>query len=246
MHQKSLSEKFLNLKIGIPVAIIFLSLLGALLLYSHFLLRVKNIYVVGFPKEMTLYGLDEVKNKILYLVDEGKLSESLVRSNPIIYKVTTYKQYPETIRLTIETDGPLAVFEVKQGFFLLSSRGRILHKQKTKTELVSYPLIRYYQSPDYYAYQSGDTLDHSDITKTLEILKGIKDMGLQVITIDIDGIDMIGLNLEGKQILFSVDKDIQSQLYQLEQIIRQFRIQGGDYRKIDLRFNKPVLELSTQ
>ena len=61
--------------------------------------------------------------------------------------------------------------------------------------------------------------------------------------IDIKGQDVILFNLiDNKKIIFSNNKDREAQEYQLELIIRQFKIEGKDFRKIDLRFNKPIVE----
>ena len=61
-------------------------------------------------------------------------------------------------------------------------------------------------------------------------------------TIDIKGQDMLVFNLiDGKQIIFSNSKDKNTQNYQLELIIKQFKIEGKEFKKIDLRFDKPII-----
>ena len=61
-------------------------------------------------------------------------------------------------------------------------------------------------------------------------------------TIDIKGQDMLVFNLESdKEIIFSNKKEKELQDYQLEFIIKQFKIEGKEFKKIDLRFEKPVV-----
>ena len=66
----------------------------------------------------------------------------------------------------------------------------------------------------------------------LKILKQMSGMGMKINTIDIDGVDMIGFSLKGKTVVFSSEKDIDAQVYQLEQIVHQFKIQGTDFRSL--------------
>ncbi|MEK9169228.1 MAG: hypothetical protein AAB788_00635, partial [Patescibacteria group bacterium] len=71
----------------------------------------------------------------------------------------------------------------------------------------------------------------------------LKQINLRPLTIDIKGQDMLVFNLnDSKVIVFSNSKDKDVQDYQLELIIRQFKIEGKEFKKIDLRFNKPIIQ----
>ena len=44
-----------------------------------------------------------------------------------------------------------------------------------------------------------------------------------------------------KEIIFRNKKEKELQDYQLEFIIRQFKIEGKEFKKIDLRFDRPII-----
>ena len=44
------------------------------------------------------------------------------------------------------------------------------------------------------------------------------------------------------EIVFSSQKERQFQIYQLEIIVKQFKIKGKEIKKIDLRFDKPIIQ----
>lgn len=205
--------------------------------------RVKIIKIEGIPKNTVLYGLENVKNASLITLSPHAVEERMKRSNPFIARIQVAKKYPQTLILTIATDEPLAYFESDSGFFALGQDGKILSKLKEKENSKELPVIHYFEKLHFASYQPGDMLSYKDIGMALKILKKMSGLGMKINTIDIDGVDMIGFSLKGKTIVFSSDKDVEPQIYQLEQIVHQFKIQGKDFKKLDLRFNRPILEL---
>ncbi|MEK7522610.1 MAG: hypothetical protein AAB569_03450, partial [Patescibacteria group bacterium] len=105
------------------------------------------------------------------------------------------------------------------------------------------PIINYYQKLNSNSFQTGDWIDYKDIKQTLFFIDKLKQINLIPLTIDIKGQDMLVFNLnDSKVIVFSNSKDKDVQDYQLELIIRQFKIEGKEFKKIDLRFNKPIIQ----
>lgn len=214
-----------------------------MLLFVFNELRVKIIKIEGIPKEIVLYGLENIKNAPLLTMSSKSVEERMKKSNPFIAHIQVSKRYPQTLILTISADGPLAYFESDTGLFVLSQKGKVLSKLKDIPASVTLPVIHYFEKIHFSSYQPGDLLNYKDIDLALKIIKKMSGMGMKINTIDIDGVDMIGFKLKGKVIIFSSEKDIETQLYQLEQIVHQFKVQGTDFKKLDLRFNRPILEL---
>ena len=53
---------------------------------------------------------------------------------------------------------------------------------------------------------------------------------------------MLGLyTIDNKQFLFSAEKDKEIQIYQVEEICKEFKIKGKEFQIIDVRFDKPVV-----
>ena len=242
MQQMSSSMKLLKSKF-VVITILFCILGTVALLFFFYEWRVKTIKIEGIPKETVLYGLENVKNIPLLTLSSHGVEEQMKKSNPFIARIQVAKKYPQTLILTISTDEPLAYFESDSGFFALNQEGKVLSKLKEKETPTDLPVIRYFEKLHFASYQPGDSLSYKDINMALKFLKKMSGMGMKINTIDIDGVDMIGFNLKRKTITFSSEKDIDPQLYQLEQIVHQFKIQGTDFKKLDLRFNRPILEL---
>ena len=105
------------------------------------------------------------------------------------------------------------------------------------------PIINYYQKLNFRSFQTGDWIDFKDIKQTLFFVEKLSQLNLIPLTIDIKGQDMLVFNLnDNKTIVFSNSKDKEDQSYQLELIIRQFKVEGKEYKKIDLRFDKPIIQ----
>lgn len=239
-----MSSSMKLLKSKLIVLTIFICASGiAVFLFIFNQWRVKIIKIEGIPKEAILYGLENIKNVPLLTLSSKSVEERMKKSNPFISLIQVAKKYPQTLILTISSDKPLAYFESDTGFFALSQDGKVLSKLKESPSSFNLPIIHYFEKLHFASYQPGDLLKHKDIDMALKILKQMSGMGMKINTIDIDGVDMIGFSLKGKTVVFSSEKDIDAQVYQLEQIVHQFKIQGTDFKKLDLRFNRPILEL---
>lgn len=209
------------------------------LIFGH-VFRVKIIEIIN-EKSFSLNGLDNYKNINIFTINEKKINQELINLNPQIKKITLVKIYPNKLNLFIELDNPIAAFKVDQGFFLLSKEGKILSKKKKIDG--DFPIINYYQKINFSSSSPGNILDNKDLLLGLYFLADAVNLGLKIDTIDISGFNMIGLNMAGRSIFFTVEKDRQIQEYQFKTIIRQFKIEGKNFKRLDLRFDKPVIEL---
>ncbi|MBI2049796.1 hypothetical protein HYT32_02745, partial [Candidatus Roizmanbacteria bacterium] len=101
----------------------------------------------------------------------------------------------------------------------------------------------YYQKLNYSSFVPGDFVEYNDIKTTLVLLKKLEGLDLNVVNVDINGLNMIRLNLKSGIILATTEKDLGAQVYQLEKIIKQFAIEGKEFETLDLRFDKPVVKI---
>lgn len=222
--------KFLN-------NLLFFFLALGILFASDYFFSIKRVEVISSEKKIK--GIDKFQNKNLIFLNDRQVANYLSIANPNIRAVNIEKRYPNTLRMTISHHKSLAAISVDQGYFVLSEDGTIIKKSKEKPPL---PIINYYQKLNYLFFKTGDKVDYKDILATLHFLKRTRDLGLKVITIDINGFNMIALNLNKKQIVFTTEKSIEEQTYKLETIVRQFKIGGRDFKFLDLRFDRPVLK----
>jgi hypothetical protein len=238
---KSLFQKFLKTSLS---AILFLFLIG-LFFYFFFRLNdyftIKKIEIVSRDK-LAVKGLESFKNKGFFFISEAEIVKKLIDINPRLANIEVEKKLPDSLVIKVEKNRQFAVLSVSNGFFILDEKGKIINKIKDNT--TNLPLINFYQKLDYFTYNSGQSVGYKDITSSLLYIKRATDLGLNIVTIDINGDHMVGLKLKDRQIVFSLEKDIQSQIYQLEAVIKNFKIQGKNFKKLDFRFEKPIVELN--
>jgi len=248
MRQKLFLPQFSDKGLRRRLLIYLIAFVLAFLLIGSYLglnkyFRIINfqIQIIGNSPSDTINGLDIVHNRSSLFLSEKEVETALYNANPSVADVTVHKIYPHTLALKIRYSTPLSYLEVNDGYFLLSEDGRII--DRIHTIQVERPIIHYYQKLNYFSSSTGASIMYRDVRLALYFLKIALALGLQITNIDINGINMIGLYSQDKKILFTTEKDQELQKYQLETIMHQFMKDGKDYKTIDLRFDKPVVEL---
>lgn len=239
MSQNISLMKFLNkLKFFLFFSFLCLLFFSILFFINQFFL-IKKIELIS-DREFLLANKDELINRNLIFINQDEVAKKIVVENSLLKKAIVNKVWPVTLRVTVYFYEPMAVLIVNQGFFNLSVDGRIL--SKTKKIQTNLPIINYYQKLNSNSFVSGDRIDYKDIQQTLFFIDKLEQLNLVPLTIDIKGQDMLVFNLSNdRKIIFSNKKEKKLQDYQLEFIIRQFKIEGKEFKKIDLRFEKPVI-----
>jgi len=215
-------------------ALFFLGLWG---LNSY--VKIQKIIIQGYAGMVPLHGLSSYYKKNLFFVSEKDLEKSLLMENPQIRSVLIQKNFPDSLILTVESQSIIAELEMSEGYAYLSADGKIV--QKARDQKGVFPLIRYYQKLNYSIYGSGDDIKYIDILTSLHFLKKLGELGLRTDTVDITGLDMLLFSIGDKNVLFTTEKNKETQDYELEQIIRQFKIEGKDFKSLDLRYEKPII-----
>ena len=208
--------------------------------YSLFnYLSVSTIEVSG--EATTIAGLSQLNNSFLPTLDIHDVTTMLLRANPHIHSLTISKTYPRTITIFVQLEQPSAYLAVSQGYYVLNSKGKIIAKTLNTP---GKHLISYYETIPYSAYRVGQTLSQQDILDAIYFLEGMRALRYTINNIDIKGFNMIGLVSSDKTFLFSAEKERDTQLFQLEEVVKELKKEGIDFETIDLRFNKPVVKFS--
>ncbi|MFA5769976.1 MAG: FtsQ-type POTRA domain-containing protein [Patescibacteria group bacterium] len=226
----------------IKFSIFFLLLCSILFLIIFFVNRfflIKNIHLIS-DKKLSLVNKDKLINKSSLFINQEQIAKIIIKENFLLKSATVEKVWPDTLKISVTFYEPCALLVVNNGFFNLSCDGRILQKVKDVKSFL--PIINYYQKLNKNSFQTGDWINYRDIKQTLFFVERLKQINLVALTIDIKGQDMLVFKLiDNKEIVFSSNKDEEVQDYQLELIVRQFKIEGKEFKKIDLRFEKPVI-----
>lgn len=188
----------------------------------------------------SVLGLETVKGQNIILLSKADLKTRLERSNPALKKIEISKKYPRSLDIYVESDSPTAAVAADRGYLILNSEGKIITKtEKKPDDLVE---ILYYQKLNRALFETGDRLEYEDLLQALAIFKKITDIGLNPDTIDINGVDMIAFKQDKRRIIFSSEKSIERQYHEMEIIIKEFKVQGKEFRELDLRFDRPVVK----
>lgn len=240
MPQILLSKRYSQLTKSILAIFLISVVVFLVLLGIYTITRIQNILLNGGMVDKTaLRGLSIIYQKNLFFISSEELEKTLLKENPQLQSVSVQKLFPNSVVLTTEPEPIVAALEMNEGYALLSSEGKIIKKSKQIKE--GFPLIRYYQKLNYAAYSSGDTIQHLDLLSALHFILEVRDVGLKADTVDINGIDMLLFSIGAKTIVFTTQKNKEIQDYELDQIIRQFKIEGKDFKSLDLRFEKPII-----
>ncbi len=215
--------------------------------------RLRTIQLEGiFPKNNVL-GIENLKGLNLYFLSEDFITDTVNNNNPNIVVAEVIKEFPDKLIIKLRLNEPIAQLKLNAGYAQLSEEGKILKKSKTPFSGVkqknTIPTINFYQQFDYYQIKPGNKLDYEEIEITLALLKKSQDLNLKVENIDISGLNMIVFNLKDqtadgqlKKILLTAEKDREKQEFELETIIKQFKIGAKDFKVLDLRFDKPIVK----
>ena len=240
MSLNTLSVKFLNKIKFFSFFLLLCTIFFLLVFFGYKIFLIKNIQIIS-SKKFTLANKEKLINQSLIFANEDKIANRIVKENFFIKTSDVEKIWPNKLKISVTFYEPCASLLINSGFFSLSCDGRIL--QKTKDILQYLPVINYYQKLNSRSFQTGSWVDYKDIKQALFFIDKLKEINLTPLTIDIRGQDMLVFNLIGsQQIVFSNSKDKSVQDYQLELIVKQFKIEGREFKKVDLRFDKPIIE----
>lgn len=236
----SVSTSFKKFLHKIKLIALLLILIAILFFGFYFLdkfLSIKNIVITGTTNK--IIGLEELKNLNTFFLNTEESADNIVRKNPAIKSIVIEKKLPNTLIVKVIENKLLASLIVSNGYFYLSEEGRIIFKAKSNLEKI--PTITFYQKLNFQQHNAGDHITYKDIQYGLFFIKSLTDLGFKVESLEINGVNMLLFNLKDKKIIFSSDKDKELQLYLLDEIVRQFKIEGKNYKEIDLRYDKPIV-----
>lgn len=233
--QSLLKKYFLNfLRFLVFIFLIIVFFIGFLIITDFF--KIKEIKV----NNKNIIGINELKDNYLLFLNEESVKKRLLEKNPQIKDIQIKKQLPNTLIFNFILDQPIAILSIDNYYIYLSDDGKIILKSK-KIENYKLPIINFYQKLIINDYQPGQNIDIKEIKKALMILKKFNELNIHINSLDINSVDMILFNLDDKKVYFSSDKEVEKQFYEFANIYRQFKIEGRNYKEIDLRFNKPIV-----
>lgn len=231
------------------IIILFFSLLGASIYFFIFssLFQVKEVEVLGADNSLALqinsFILDNFHPKILsfpvksiFLFSEKKVTDEINKNFPIIGSLKIKKYYPNTIKIEFKKRRPVALFCVKECFFL-DKNGIIYAKIQDGYNLVSiFPV----QKENFHLGERViPPLRLSKIFKIKDYFN--KEFKISIKSFSFQKYSWVkAKTMDGWEIFFDLNKDIDTQLQSIgilfQNEIPKEKIKDLEY--IDLRFDK--------
>jgi len=221
----------------------FVFIFFLILFFGNEFFKIRVIKIETDDNFVKILGIESLKDKNIFFISEKKEEKRLKEINPKIKKIVILKKYPKTLDIYIKIYSPAVLIKGNQGFLVLSEDGRILSALKSQKNYYSLPFINYYQLINQAIYKVGDWIDLKDIKMALLLFNQLKNFNLTIKDIDIVNEDMIVFKLkEEKKILFTSKKDWQKQIFPVFLILKHLRLEGKEFRQIDVRFDKPIIK----
>ncbi len=178
------------------------------------------------------------KNILLFSLP--KASEEIKRVHPEFFQVEIKKRLPQTLSFKVEIRKVAIAISQEGSFYLVDKEGVLLEKRETNLDL---PLIVFSGKIE---QEPGHWLEDELLLKTVRLLYESKLRLLEPRSAQIVSERVIELILKnGLTVLFSSEKELKEQLDSLQFIFERAKIEGEKLKRIDLRFDKPVVVKSS-
>lgn len=123
---------------GFCIFLVILMLILVAIVFSKFFFKIRTIDIEGSDR----YNIQEIldisgvqQGDILFMVDEDAISERLQSELPFIISVNVKKDYPGTLKITVEETVPDFCFSVAGEYVVVSRELKILDVLRTKTHM---------------------------------------------------------------------------------------------------------------
>ncbi len=244
------------------ILIILTSLAAGYLVFRSDLFLVKNLEIpsLSCADKTAIQSKIDVLNTSFFMVKENEIEDRLKKNFLCLSETKIKKIWPDRVILEIRERQALAAISSppqtssasasssamlstssnQQPFFLVDENG-VVFSQVATTSGVPVLIM-----PQNITYKPGDNIDQARLKNVVTILSNLREMSYIVNNVSFlsDGNIQILLASEQK-ILIGVDKNPQNLLNSLQLIVRQAKIEGKTWQKIDLRFDKPVVVYGT-
>jgi cell division septal protein FtsQ len=197
--------------------------------------QVKKVIVSHVYEDIR--GLTIFEKKSLFFIDTNKSEKLLLDLNPKIREIKIKKVYPHSLAVNIVLRQPVAKIQKGETEIGVDKDGIILFETKVKGMK-----LPYIQMTDGSLKVSG--LTDWRIVKAAKIIYLLSQESIELDQILLNNEqNLIDIYLEDTEIVapYIIDPAVFSASLQV--IVHRFRIEGKNIRKIDFRFEKPIVQL---
>lgn len=220
-------------KFILPVLFILGVVLGFWFVVTSPIFLVRTIVISGQPDIFSdLTFLNKKRNLILM---STKDVETDLQKNQYVKVVQITKQYPETLFIQVNEREPLALLNQQNVIGLADREGFILPKL-ARFNKHDFAEIICEQIPG-----GAQKIEQLGVLQALALMDELQGANLKVKNIICTDETTATLTIDHTEILINNQTPVGRQASSLLFLLKQFRIEGKQPEKIDLRFDKPVL-----
>lgn len=176
---------------------------------------------------------EQLKGKNLITLDTLKVSARAVSNFPVIESATIEKKFPREVQVFLTERSPLAIISARNGNFVVDKNGQVFCEAGENTIL---PKVLFKDN-----LNIGDLVSAKNIVARIRLLSALKEKSIPVSEVSVAESSISALIKNGPSAIFEIDSDFSELVSLLKQIILKYRIEGKDLRKVDLRFQNPVV-----
>ena len=236
--------------------LLFLFLLGGSVVFGYVKykpFRVTRVDVLGEGRFVNLEDVRKIAEtnvlgKDIIVVNTAGVVEAIAHNYLAAKSVKVTKSYPRTIQVTVTERVPIALLLAKDAsllakestsYYFVDAEGFVLGPaDKTTTNL---PIISYGQK-----VYVGKFLEENAISYYFELLHALDENSILVSTISAFPKYVQFYTRDSVEALFTVAQSPKSQAKILARMLESFKTEGKKPRKIDLRFDKVIVEFNQE
>ncbi len=189
-------------------------------------------------------------NRNILFVSVSSLRESVVANHPKVKDIIVNKKYPSSLDVQIRYREPLAVITTSQTISSKKEGERVLKMNEfliDEAGVVYSASIPSAQLPKVdlgdREIAIGDRLESLEVETYLQVLANLREKGILTDWVKIIDKEIIEAKVtDGPTVLISSQKSAAEQIEALQVILTKYKIKEIPLAKIDLRFDKSVVE----
>lgn len=199
------------------------------------LLKIKHIDLNQDQKCITKKELSTrltIIGRNIFLISEDKLTNDIKNKFNCPTEVKIEKKFPSTLKIEVIDSQP--VVKIAQTIFSATESGEITKNEDPNNPTLYLPIEK---------LEIGQKITDEITLMAIKIASQLSKSDLAVANIRLASDQNIAVyNYDGVVTIFSSKKDISRQLDSLQQVLSMAKIDATKIAKIDLRFDKPIVE----
>lgn len=221
---------------------ILIAALVFLVIYILTVIGVFKIKSIGTTKDIEyaneVYAVfDNYIGEGYFFLNLDTLTEDIYNLSRYIKEVSAQKVFPNSIRIDIEEYIPKYYFESQNICYTMSEEGLILNEEEEYEECGKDIDIMLQSNQN---IMSKDRLIFDN--EVYQAVKVLEEFGWEISNISFDR-TVLNISDNDKEVILEINDEYQTQLARLYIVLEKINIEGIDYRSLDLRFNRPVMQI---